>query len=596
MRILAISLAIIAITANVALLLGLPLLNGGDDPEVRRTDDGVKAIEGPQTLTVPPLKIGDLAKYKYNLFAQMFYENKTSGEWERYTFSGDGEFLQYIDDPVSVDDGFSLSHRSIKISYSTRASFQMKIEGSDKDPVTIPGDIEIDRNDFRNIFDEHQILATNSGSLRITGLGSGYGEIPADVSYIADMRTYPNPNDEAAYSMEDAIYAKGQVLNKYSKGQYYPPSTSDDSAWIYNWSVDGAFSVHDHDTYLVNVSTKFYDFMDYKRNLYISTDSPFYIKGHTRTNTSYYDQDESFYIVLEFTMDLLPGESNLVRGSVDIAWGDMTGDEPYVTLHPSGEFKGWDMAPQDGSDVADSTFDGWSLNKAVDYAMERSTELQSFLDEYSSKGYILISDSVYNTSQEDRLGRNTTQWWNLTFSLVASNEEVWDYYQTNDDWPQWRYRILVARSTEDRITGPQISTFISKDEGDDYHGRRDGALDDRYLGLNDEILTLSAADRILKSDPEVSSRAYDGGILKDDVPFYYGIVGVSQSTMPSLQLIEQIMGFKTPTSDNAYGLQVGSVWETGSMFGSAVDANSGQLLYVTSIEGSQLSAIFGGGT
>ncbi|MDG6224792.1 MAG: hypothetical protein QCI82_04680 [Candidatus Thermoplasmatota archaeon] len=596
MRFLAIIVAIIALFANLGIVLTGVVIFGDDhgNGPGGGGGDSIVSIEGPSSLTVPEMMIGDQAKYTYKLFAQMFYENRTSGEWQRYTLTGEGEFLQYIDEPETVKDGFLKSHMSIKTVYSTRANFQMRIEGNDKDTVVIPGNIEVDRSDFVNLLDGHQLMATNSGSLSINGLGSSFGNIPADVSYIADLRTYPDPNADAAVSMDDAIYGSGQVLYKSSKGQYIPPASSQETSWIYDWQVDGAYRVGEHDTYLINVTTRFWDFFNFERSIYVSGDSPFYIKGNTRSNTSFSDEDETFYIVLEFGMDLYPGDRSLIRGDRAISWGDASNDEGYVDRHGGGEFAEWDIAPRDGSAVDRSSFSGWTLNQAMDFALDRSVELNAFMDEYGSKGSIVIEDSVFNISKEDRLGRNTTQWWNLTFSLVASGEEARDHYRETEEWPEWRYRILVARSVDQKLSGSVVSTFISRDEGDERHGRTRGYLDIDSMNLDREILTLTASERIIKLDADVRANAYTGNTLNEGVKYYYGIVGISRNAIPSLALVEQILGITTPGADNAFGMQYGEVWTTGSTFSAAVDANTGQLLYVTSVEGSQLAAVFGG--
>jgi hypothetical protein len=71
-------------------------------------------------------------------------------------------------------------------------------------------------------------------------------------------------------------------------------------------------------------------------------------------------------------------------------------------------------------------------------------------------------------------------------------------------------------------------------------------------------------------------------------------VAVNEDQNPGLTLIEQLTGISTPTADNAFGFQNDNIWESGKTFSAAVDANTGQMLYVTSVEGSQLATIFGG--
>ena len=97
----------------------------------------------------------------------------------------------------------------------------------------------------------------------------------------------------------------------------------------------------------------------------------------------------------------------------------------------------------------------------------------------------------------------------------------------------------------------------------------------------------------MRIDNTVKDTVFENNKLTEDVAFYYGVVGVNEQNNQGMLLIQQLTGVQTPTADNAFGIQNGQVWTGGSTFSTAVDANTGQLLYVTSIEGSELASIFG---
>lgn len=562
-------------------------------------EDGSDIISDISSVTVPEMKINDQALYDYTLFAQMYWENTTSGEWERYTFSGEGSFLQYVDEITTVEDGFGTQRKAVRFGYETKASIRVKIERSDGDDVTIPGNLDVERSEYKNLFDKHALKAVNSGGIGIENLGTAFGNVPTNVEYDADLKTYPIPSRDPIETLDESIYGNGRTLRLTSRGSYEGDPFYEEDMRVYNWTVDGAFKVQDYDTLKINVTSNLWDFIFFERHFYLSEDSPFPLKGYTRTNTSYADDEGEFYVIMETSREIKEGDLGIQSGENPIPWGDTSGHKEYDLAHPAGEYESWEYGPADGTDLERSSFNGWTQEDAIEYAKDNSPQLQDFLSEYETKGKVLIQDSVYNISKEDRLGRNTTKWWNLTFSYAYDLEEMIEYYEENEDWPEWRYRILVARSDDESRQGTTVSRFIAGDEGDNRHGRLrtwwDGGVVKDNLQLNSRILTLTHSEKILKLDSRVKENAFENGRIKEGVQFYYGIVTVNEDQNPGLTLIEQLTGISTPTANNAFGFQNDNVWESGSTFSAAVDANTGQMLYVTSVEGSQLAAIFSGG-
>jgi hypothetical protein len=120
------------------------------------------------------------------------------------------------------------------------------------------------------------------------------------------------------------------------------------------------------------------------------------------------------------------------------------------------------------------------------------------------------------------------------------------------------------------------------------------------VGANDisasgKVLTTTHAEKILRIDPMVKTKTFESNKIREGVTFNYFIGGMSQDQNPGFALIEQLTGIQTPTFENAYLIQDDQVWTSGSTFSAAVDGNTGRLVYVTTIEGSQLASIFGGG-
>ncbi|MBN1390062.1 MAG: hypothetical protein JXA22_05410 [Candidatus Thermoplasmatota archaeon] len=599
MKWMTITIAAIALLGNFLYIIDPPTMDqdiGNEDDDEQGGDGGELEGSDITSLQVPPMMIGDQARYDYELFAQMFWENKTSGEWGRYTFTGEGEFLQYVDELQEAEDGFHTTHESMELSYETRASFALKIEGSDVDTVTIPGTLELQRSDYTNVFDKHSLKAHNIGKIAVENLGAlfgGQGAALADVSYMVDLKTYPDPKDDPVISMDDAIYGMDQVLTLNSRGTYEGEPIWGEEDRQYNWTVEGAYTLLEHDTFKVNVTSDLWDFIYFNRQFYISDDYPFPLKGYTRTNTSYYGSEESFYIILETRQQLKDEAGSMKRGTTEIPWGDPTGHTEYPDLHPAGEYMRWRYVPADGSEVDRSSFSGFTINEAVDHAINTSPELQDFIEEYDMRGEVVVERALWNRSYEDRLERNQTYWWNLTFSYVYEDEELWEYYEENEEWPEWRYTILVARSSEESWNGDkEVSTFIAGDEGDKYFGRRRGGVSEESFNANDEMVTLTHSEKIFRIDDTVKTGAFQDNVLTDDVWFSYSLVGVNEQNNQGLVLIQQITGIKTPTSDNSWSLQKDQVWSSGATLTSSVDANTGQLLSVMTDDGSELASIF----
>lgn len=627
MRWLALVIALLALLGNLAYIgINPPMLEQeivddvDDDGDNTGPDDGTPVVSDIKTLQVPEMKIGDQALYDYELYAELYWENKSSGDYGQYIFDGTGTLFQFIDDPVTVEDGFLIDHRAIKQSYETKAAFKVTVrgqeDGQERDEIKIDGNLDLKRSEYTNIFDQHSLKAINSGSISIEGIQSLLSQWDApgiggrdQLTYTADLKTYLDPQDDPIVSIDDSIYGMGQILNLGSRGTYEGDPVWEEDSRLYNWSVTGAYKIQDFDTFRVNVSSDIWGFLYFNRDFYISSDYPFPIKGHTKTNTSYEDEDEKFYIILETWQEVQEGENTVITGDREIQWGDTVGHNEYVDQHPAGEYENWKYGPEDGTDLDRSSFDPFSMNEAIDHALDNSVELRSFLNEHERKGLVVIEDSVWNRSTEDNYrDADEIHRWNLTFSYVYEADDMIEVYENFDEddnrderiekLPDWRYTILVSRAFGFDGEQGRVDTFIEKDEGDDYHGRRkvwwgEGIMEDN-LDLENKILTLTHAEKILRIDNEVKSNAFKNNLLTDDTVFYYGIVGINEGNNQGLLLIQQLTGIQTPSADNAFGIQKAGVYETGSTFSAAVDANTGQLLYVTSVEGSELASLFGG--
>ncbi len=354
--------------------------DNNEDPTIINPDGTEEIISDIETLTVPEKKINDQAIYEYDLFAEMYWENYTSGEWEKYTFTGEGDYIEYIAELTSSEDGFGTTRRAARFGYETKASFKVRIQRNpaegDPTDLVIPGNLDVERTEYKNLYDKHSLKALNTGSIAIEGLGQ-INPMFAEIEYIADLKSHPDPNLDPDPTIDESIYGNGRQLRLNTRGYYEGTALEGEDERIFNWSVTGAYKVQDYDTLRINVTSSFYNFFNFKRVFYITESSPFPIKGSTRTNSTYEDENGIFYIVIETERELK--KNGLTIGENPIPWGELSGHKEYDEFHPAGEFMGWEYGPQDGTDLDRSSFAGLSFDQSIDYALNRSEGLKSLV-------------------------------------------------------------------------------------------------------------------------------------------------------------------------------------------------------------------------
>ena len=79
-----------------------------------------------------------------------------------------------------------------------------------------------------------------------------------------------------------------------------------------------------------------------------------------------------------------------------------------------------------------------------------------------------------------------------------------------------------------------------------------------------------------------------------DDGFKYGcaVEAIETEERPGLDLIGTLTGINTPSARHAWWLQQDSVWESGSTFAAAQDAETGQLIFIMEADGNQLNTLF----
>lgn len=583
MRAMIAALAVALLALNVAYYLTGPW--EGQTPSVENSGpENISEIEPlPEnfTLKVPGYRIGDRALYVYTVRAYIYWENRTSGEWERYTLVGEGTLVQIVEGIVEVEDGFKESHRALAVTEDTEATFTLTIEGSDKDPQTIPGSITAIHTGYYDLYNERIVKNYNEGSVRVDTIP----RVRIPVNYSGWMRNYPNLREPEVPSLDESIYGKGQSIMVGDTGVFTARVEGLDFNQTYYWRAERSGRLYGFRSMQINVTSTIFGLLNFNRSFWISENSPFVLKGYTRINQTFVGDDETLIIDLTTTRDIQEAR-NLREGIEEVVWGSCPGRH-YYSRSPGGEFKPWDLSPADGS--SSSSVDVFPLSEAIDLALNLSGGLREFIEEYTPEKTFLIG-AMFNWT-EDTITGNTTYMWNLTFGYAASDEEYREAYQATGKTPEFSYNILVAKSEIRNLAGDvvEVRRYILQELG-----RVGGRAPMEREDVGEELLTVSAAERLLKSDQQVRSEVYSTGSLPEDFRFFFVMGSIGYTSNPALVLVSSLTGLTPPTSKLSYLIQSDTLYASGNTFSAGIDAQTGQLLYVMSVKGTNLQSIFGG--
>jgi hypothetical protein len=321
------------------------------------------------------------------------------------------------------------------------------------------------------------------------------------------------------------------------------------------------------------------------------------VKIFTKTNQSFADEDGEFYFILQNTRTL----NGFTRGDTSISWGTCTGTDHYVNRHPLGEYQEWDYFPKTGTGLDQSSFE-FDPAEALSIAMTESQTLNDFIDEHN--GDVICYNAQYNSTSDPLIvTQEASNRWILVFGYKLTPDEWEEYYSYDrDERPpiKKRYAVQVAYNTT------KLGLADTKELEVDW-GRLNWSASLAKEDIDDEMLTLTSAERILKSDQEIYDNLYDviGNPNKEKIywddplgetSFYLG-EGITQEQTPSIPVIETLTGFTVPQGKIGWAVQKGRLYSSGaessSTFGAMVNGETGQMQYVLEVEGTSLFSLFG---
>jgi hypothetical protein len=174
-----------------------------------------------------------------------------------------------------------------------------------------------------------------------------------------------------------------------------------------------------------------------------------------------------------------------------------------------------------------------------------------------------------------------TYYWNLTFARKMTEA---DMNRTTRDYNR-SYNVLVEHIIKKVGFQYAESTALKEDNG---IGRESAPLSRQ--DLMNKSLTLSACETIFKLDSETRGKAFDSRTDKIDFKdtTFAIVMGGITPTGPMVSMVGMLTGVTVPTTRYTYLLQKSTVYERGETFSTAVDVETGRLIYVVEVKGTPL--------
>jgi len=537
------------------------------------------------SVTVPPVRSGDILLYNYEFLAELYDFNKTNGNVTLISLEANGQLLEQIEGPLSKKDGYMVSHESWQI--HTELTLSVKITlvygnpSDNNEPLIINGRIDVDRDRFATLRGDTAIMTSVDGLLtvdEVVGIDIPISDLEFEVSNIG----YPDPHEEVDRPLEEMLYGDGATLTEGENGTYGESLWGGYYTQYYNWSIDRSERVNGYDCARLNITVDLFGFLELEKLIWLSSQVPRPVRLTYFSKLPYDDENSTGHMLVSTAQTLT--QNGYTRGGAPVPI-DHQAEESFVDRAPTGDFRSWEVGPQDGS-LSSSSFD-FGLREAVDLCFAESSDLEDWRRSHPSP---LVKDAVYSANETDL--RTMEYTWNITF---ADDPTDWENY---DNWStyQYAYEINVTKRVTNRIVGEDlVETFIAS-EG----GITTGYATIQEYYMADELLTLASSEDIWAKVQEVASVAY-GGRDGDEVDFTgawyaYSTGGLESAGGFGMELLDTLAGITIPNANVSYIMQMDNVWEGAKTTAVAVDAESGRMVYITQVSSSQaLASLFGGG-
>lgn len=553
-----------------------------------------------ESVTVPEQKLRDIVHYDHIIRIELYFENKSSGDWTFWALDVSGQELIKIPGTVIKPDGYGGEHSVMFLRRELSAQFTVFLDDSDGEAITSDGEYDVQRDEYTDLNEEKTILIDTNANISVDELPST--NIP--LSFRGFMRSYFDPHEPKLETLEDSIYGEGQTVKLGDDGYFI-----DEMSWYdlrYNWVAQRGEIIAGYETVLINVSTDLGDenfSVPFMELIWISNEVSMPVKQFIHTNTSWDSEDEAGYILIQNTFTLR--ENGFSAGNQPIPWGECNGYH-WLNVHPWAETEDWsgNYMPKSGSAIDESSFDfktedviHFLTSKDPDTNQYPSNEFMNFLNEYSDA---IVTNAEYNASKDNPLDEDDKEgeyWWNLTFGHKKGDDEP-----GSSRWYDYQYRVLVyQKTTSEWVTDPvPHKEYKNEFRLDKDFGVMSGASPLAPYEISSQTVTMASSEKIFKTDDKVMENFYPYADLGreeldwgdgDGVTYSLGASGGEQGF--GMDLIETLTGIQTQTWSKYYwSVAKEDLMQGGTMASASLDAESGRLISVMEIEGTALQNAF----
>jgi hypothetical protein len=580
----AVAVVMVLLMANVIMYPYWTATNDDDewDPGTGGDGDDIVPIDA-ISVTVPPVRSGDILQYDYEFLAEIYDMNTSSGNWSKTTLEANGQLLEQLNGPITQKDGYLSPHESwqlhTELSMTVTITIEQYRKGEDNEPLIINGRIQIDRDRYATLKGDVPILNAIDGLLavdEVSGLDLPVNNFEFEVS----NKGYPDPHLEVERPLEERLYGDGNALTEGDNGTYGETDPLWNYTQYYNWSIDSSDRVRGYDCARLNISMDFFGFITLDKLIWLSSSVPRPVRVVYSSYTGWAEPNSTGYLLLTTSQTLT--SDGYTKGASPLPI-NLLAQETFPERTTAGDYREWEWGPRDGS-ISSSSFD-LGLEEAVDVAFLESEGFQEWLRTHPSP---LVTEASYSANQTE--ARVIEYTWNITFADEPGDFDDWEiWYPTNG------YQVNVTKRLTNRIGREDlVETYIDSERGP-WYGYARISEDD----MGDELLTLAASENIWSNVQAVASEAYGGGIGEDKVDFTeawyaYSTGGLDVAGGFGMDLLDTLAGISIPNADVSYIMQLGNVWEGAATTVVAVDAQTGRMVYVTQVDGPQsLSFILG---
>jgi hypothetical protein len=546
-------------------------------------------------VTMPENKIREVMHYDHIIRIELYWENKTSGEWTYWALDVSGQELIKIPGTKTMIDGYSEDHSTMYLRRELSAQFTVFMDDSEGESVTADGEYDVQRDEYMDLGEEIMVRIDTNANISVDELPST--NIP--LSFRGFTRSYFDPHLPAVETLEDAIYGEGQTIKLGDTGDWV-----DDTSWnevTYDWVAERGEIIAGYDTVLINVSTDYGSddwSLPFMELVWISNEVSYPVKQFIRTNTSWDGEEEAGFILLENTFELrnngfTEGSSAIPNNCQGFHWLDE---------HPLADTESWSgnfmpLSSRSDSDWEESSFH-WKPEEVIDWIEEKheSDDLALFLSENPDS---IVTNAQYNASLTgtDPLDIEGEFWWNLTFGHEGEEGQGWG--------AENRYRVLVYNETiyegMDRTDPLNPVPIYNIDISflEDY-GKQGGSSPLNPSDILSQTVTMASSEKIFKTDDKVMENFYPYENLgvteldwEDGDGAEYSLGTSSGEQGFGMDLIATLTGIQTQTwGKYTWSLAQEDLMEGGTLSSCSLDAETGRLISYMEIEGTALANAF----